>query len=249
MINRNYKYLSLLIIIICSFSSNVLAEGHHGQFKGKVQVEWLDDKEGRDMKLIQPFSYKDNAGKIWQVPIGTIINGASIPQYLWTFLGSPYVGKYRKASVIHDYFWKDEASENQELVDLMFREAAKAEGATNSALLYAGVRCCGRSWRFFGRKFALRKVLVQRATNQRICTKLNDRLVCENKRVAPISKTIVEIEKQGTLKKITNPLSKEKFLELKKWVETTKPSPAEIEQHIDKLYENQSISPKKLEPF
>ncbi|MCH8031223.1 MAG: DUF1353 domain-containing protein, partial [Bacteroidetes bacterium] len=38
----------------------------------------------------------------WTAPAGDIIDGASIPRGLWTIVGAPFDGLYRKASVIHD---------------------------------------------------------------------------------------------------------------------------------------------------
>ena len=30
------------------------------------------------------------------------MDGASIPRFFWRFIGSPFIGRYRRASVIHD---------------------------------------------------------------------------------------------------------------------------------------------------
>src|ERR1041385_4295059 len=50
----------------------------------------------------------------WDGILGTVIDGASIPQPLWSFMGGPYEGKYLAASVVHDYYcstrlepWRD----------------------------------------------------------------------------------------------------------------------------------------------
>ena len=62
------------------------------------------------MILKEPFYYIDSKEKQWLVPAGTVVNGATIPFPLWSVIGSPYIGDYRQASVVHDYFveWKDE---------------------------------------------------------------------------------------------------------------------------------------------
>jgi hypothetical protein len=69
-------------------------------FNGRVRAEWLDD--GRNMRLLESLTFTDSTGKIWSALPGSIINGASIPKILWSILGSPYVGLYRRAAVIHD---------------------------------------------------------------------------------------------------------------------------------------------------
>ncbi|WP_055047191.1 DUF1353 domain-containing protein [Devosia sp. A16] len=47
--------------------------------------------------------FKDPNNVEWFVPKGTEVDGASIPQALWSFAG-PFEGNYLWASVIHDYY-------------------------------------------------------------------------------------------------------------------------------------------------
>lgn len=77
--------------------------GSHGYYTDAPPVtEWLDD--GRDMRLKQPFGYVDPAGRQWPVPAGVVVNGASIPQVLWSLIGGPFEGPYRNASIVHDHY-------------------------------------------------------------------------------------------------------------------------------------------------
>lgn len=79
----------------------VLAQAQDlGKYLGTVQTEWLAD--GRHMRLLAPFAYIDPQGVEWAAPSGWVVDGASIPQVAWTFIGGPFEGKYRNASVIHD---------------------------------------------------------------------------------------------------------------------------------------------------
>ena len=85
--------------------------------KGASCVETVDPKENgcflthldmraigpREFVLLEAFKYRDPEGRLWLVPKGAKVDGASIPRYLWV-VGSPWVGGYRRASVIHDYF-------------------------------------------------------------------------------------------------------------------------------------------------
>lgn len=74
-----------------------------GKFIGTVKTEWLGD--GRDMELLSNLEYIDDNGKSWTAITGDIVNGASIPFPLWGILfGSPYIGRFRTAAVIHDVY-------------------------------------------------------------------------------------------------------------------------------------------------
>ena len=71
-----------------------------GKFVGNVVARW--DDSGREMVLTEPFAYIDPEGNKWDAPVGSVIDGASIPKFAWSFIGGPFEGKYRNASVIHD---------------------------------------------------------------------------------------------------------------------------------------------------
>ena len=75
-------------------------------FEGDFIFRWLEtpDSRHREMELQSEVAFVDNKGKRWIVPTSSKVDGASIPSFLWTFAGSPFVGNYRRASVIHDHF-------------------------------------------------------------------------------------------------------------------------------------------------
>ena len=114
-------------------------------FYGDVVAKWLVDKH-RNMELVEPFKFIDPAGLEWEAPQGAIINGASIPRGLWSF-GPPYVGKYRRASVIHDHY-----SETQErswqATHRVFYHMCRADGVKKikAKLMYAAVYVGGPRW-------------------------------------------------------------------------------------------------------
>ena len=70
------------------------------KFIGDVKAQWL--KDGRRMKLLEDFLFIDSSGKQWAAMKGESVDGASIPKILWTSVGPPFVGKYRRATVLHD---------------------------------------------------------------------------------------------------------------------------------------------------
>ncbi len=59
------------------------------------------------MKLLYNFTYEDPNGLLWNAPGGSIVDGASIPRIAWKVVGTPFYGKYRDASVIHDVACED----------------------------------------------------------------------------------------------------------------------------------------------
>jgi len=92
-----------VIVIALVFSATsfaVAGAADFGRFVGTVKVEW--GKNGRDMKLIEPFAYISPTDVRWDAPAGSIVDGASIPQFAWSIIGGPFEGGYRDASVIHD---------------------------------------------------------------------------------------------------------------------------------------------------
>lgn len=69
------------------------------------------------------------------------MDGASIPAPLWSAVGSPYTGDYRRVSVVHDVACQNPAVPRRE-ADQMFYQTCLAGGcsAGQAELLYAGVR-------------------------------------------------------------------------------------------------------------
>jgi hypothetical protein len=81
------------------------------------------------------------------VPANSFLNGATIPRPLWSAIGSPFAGKYRRASVIHDYYVgegdnPDVTPEQRKAADRMFYHACRYDGCSRrfASMLYVGVR-------------------------------------------------------------------------------------------------------------
>jgi hypothetical protein len=116
-----------------------------GKYQGRALVELLSD--GRRVRLEEPFAYIDPDRRQWPVPKGATVDGASIPRVLWPILGGPFEGKYRDASIIHDWYcdirvrpWKQ--------VHRMFYDAMITSGVSGkkAKLLYGGVYWGGPRW-------------------------------------------------------------------------------------------------------
>jgi hypothetical protein len=114
----------------------------YGSFSGNPKTEWLCEQgEDRNMCLLETFWYIDPQGRRWEAPKGAVTNGASIPRTLWSSIGSPYTGNYRRASIVHDIAIRNPCILRADADD-MFYFACLAGGCMlmEGKLLYAGVR-------------------------------------------------------------------------------------------------------------
>lgn len=116
-----------------------------GSFSGLPTVTLLDD--GRRVKLAAPFGFVDSKSVEWNVPIDAIVDGASIPRALWTLMGGPFEGKYRHASIVHDWYC-DLRTRSWQAVHQVFYEGMRASGVSRpqALLLYGGVYWGGPRW-------------------------------------------------------------------------------------------------------
>ena len=118
---KKIPFAIVLFFLSCgSFGSPSL-----GEYLDKLRLEDVGD--GRKFKLLGEYKYKDPKGTIWVVPEGVIVDGASIPEPFWSIVGSPWSGKYRNASVIHDYFF-DRKKYSSESVHRVFYDAMLTSG-------------------------------------------------------------------------------------------------------------------------
>ncbi|MGD9331294.1 MAG: DUF1353 domain-containing protein [Desulfobacterales bacterium] len=129
-----------------------MAEG----FSGDPITQWT---RARNMRLVKAFSYEDPAGVLWEAPEGAEINGATIPRALWTSIGAPYVGNYRRATIVHDYFVgelsnPDVSPTERKAADRMFYHACRHDGCSRkfAGILYIGV-CLGTWMAALGEPF------------------------------------------------------------------------------------------------
>lgn len=116
-----------------------------GQFPQRPRVEFLNGK-GQG-KLLRDFVYIDPYKRPWLAMKQDEINGASIPQVLWSVLGGPFEGRYLNASVVHDTACVRK-TERWEDVHRMFYMACRCSGVgeKQGKLLYAGVYHGGPRW-------------------------------------------------------------------------------------------------------
>jgi len=115
-------------------------------FNNTVKVEWIEN-ESRKMRLIEPVMFVDGNGLTWSADAGDIIDGASIPRLFWRATGSPFVGRFRRASVIHDVYCVTKTRPSAD-VHRMFAEAMTFDGVPRwkRKLMYYAVRLFGPKW-------------------------------------------------------------------------------------------------------
>jgi len=118
----------------------------YGEFSGEPRSTWLTNLNGpdRNMQLLEKFEFADPSGNVWSVPeTYDKLDGATIPRALWSLVGSPYVGNYRRASIVHDYaVHKSSKDDDRKAADKMFYFACRTGGCNwlQALMLYAGVR-------------------------------------------------------------------------------------------------------------
>jgi hypothetical protein len=127
------------------FRDTVATPSSHGRFLTAPKTEWTDN--GRDMRMVEDFVYVDPSDKPWLAPTDSIVNGASIPSLFWTWIGGPFEGKYRNASIVHDVAC-EQKTERWEDVHRMFFDACLAGGVEESDAkrLYWAVAKYGPRW-------------------------------------------------------------------------------------------------------
>ena len=81
-------------------------------------------------------------------PTGRTVNGASLPSFLWgQVVGSPFLGNFRRASVVHDIAEEDRERSSRE-VHRMFFYAMRCDNTEPwlASVIYAAVRVFGEKW-------------------------------------------------------------------------------------------------------
>jgi len=177
----------------------------YGTFSGNPLTEWLvdgydGDDSDRDMQLWSDFGYTDPHGRIWPAQKGRVINGASIPRPLWSLVGSPYTGAYRRASIVHDIACSAGSGVLRADADHMFYFACLCGGCNlfEAKMLYAGV--CVGAWShaavpdsaLTARRLLFRAPGEKSSAEYSILSKYAE--IAEELRILPESATLVQID-------------------------------------------------------
>ncbi len=99
-------------------------------------------------RLSAPFGFKDPAGRVWPVPKGEEVDGASIPKLFWSFIGGPFEGNYLYASVVHDFYCRVKTRSTDD-THKTFYYGMRAKGVPEpqAMKMYSAVATFGPKWR------------------------------------------------------------------------------------------------------
>jgi Protein of unknown function (DUF1353) len=227
----SYFYLSgkLPAIAIPGYSSAPVVVGNN-VFKSNVIAEFLSPKTAtdtyRDIKLTAPFGYIDPRGVHWDVPIGYVTNGASIPPSLWAVVGGPFDGPYRDAAVLHDFYCESKTRSSDD-THRMYYEASKARGTSENiaSTMYMGLIFGGPKWELAApaKKAGFGFVLAQTTTTT-------------NKAGA-----VVTVD-PGLTKKEATPEQLKAVQDMKEWIAREKPTIAQIQARAEELRKTTGVS-------
>lgn len=140
-----WTLVGFLIFAVAGVRGSALAEPVD-RFVGELDLLDLDP-QGVRFTLAQPFGYIDPSGTRWQAEKGLVTDGASIPWPLWSIVGAPFTGPYRRAAVIHD-FYCDRKYRAWEKVHRVFYDAMITGGVDplKAKLMYYAVWRFGPRW-------------------------------------------------------------------------------------------------------
>lgn len=156
--SRSTRYLILPLLFFCMSETSSFSEFRPkgGYFEGKLQLldvadQFVDhgdfDTGHTEFRLLTDYSFRDEQGRLWTVPAGTVVNGASIPKTVWSWIGGPWSGRYRNAAVIHDWMCEEYIADS-DTAHRVFYEALLAGGVTHfrAWVMYQAVLRGGPQW-------------------------------------------------------------------------------------------------------
>lgn len=165
--------MRLLPVILFSalFATSAIAaeDEYFGEFLDSLKGIFLTDAKPRPkFKLESEFRFKDPNGLLWVTPALKEVDGASIPQTFWSFIGGPFEGEYINASVIHDHYCdvKTRTAHDTHRAFYYGMRAAKVSD-WKAKFMYWAVATFGPDWK-----------LEKRVKFKSICSQLEAKIVC-----------------------------------------------------------------------
>ena len=136
--------LSLLLALFCCAA--VTAAGTY--FQGRLVFEWVDEEPFvAAMRLVEPFTFRQENGETWLVPAGSVVDGRSLSPLFVRVMGHPFEGAFRKTAVVYDHAARD-MTRSWEEAQRMFFEGSVAEGVLpiEAKVMYALMNATGSRW-------------------------------------------------------------------------------------------------------
>lgn len=115
------------------------------RYEGEPVVKLLPG--GRNVQLVADLVFIDPQDVRWAVPVGATVDGASIPRAFWPVIGGPFEGRYRDASIIHDWFC-DRRTRTWQATHRVFHDAMIVSGVPTpkAKVMYFAVYWAGPRW-------------------------------------------------------------------------------------------------------
>ena len=141
--------LCWVFVVAISFAFTMPTPGKSqtpNTFVGELILKDVDSK-GTEWELVNPFGYVDPQGTRWQADPGLRTDCASIPRALWSIIGAPCTGTYRRAAIIHDFYCRHHYR-SWERVHRAFYDAMIAAGTSpnQAKIMYYAVWRWGPRW-------------------------------------------------------------------------------------------------------
>lgn len=160
-----------LLATALAVANPAFAQEYFGDFLDKLKGVFVPDAKPRPLfKLENEFRFKDPNGLLWATPPGAEVDGASIPQFFWSFIGGPFEGPYINASVIHDHYCrtKERTAHDTHRNFYYGMRAANVE-AWRAKLMHWAVETFGPSWKL-DKKVVMQQQCVATSTLGTVCT-------------------------------------------------------------------------------
>lgn len=155
---------TVVVALACCAPASAHAQEYFGKFLDQLNGSFNPQAKPRPtFKVGGEFRFDDPNGLRWTTPAGFEVDGASIPQPFWSFIGGPFEGEYINASVIHDYYC-DTKTRTEHDTHRSFYYGMRAAGVPvwKANVMYYAVATFGPKWK-----------LTTRVTMSQTCTPSN----------------------------------------------------------------------------
>jgi Protein of unknown function (DUF1353) len=145
---RGLLHLYVITAAVTLVSPVATAQEYFGEFLDSLKGAFIVEAKPRPLfKIETDFRFKDPNGLLWSTPAGTSVDGASIPQFFWSFIGGPFEGPYINASVIHDYYCQTkERTAHDTHRNFYYGMRASQVPEWKASLMHWAVSTFGPSW-------------------------------------------------------------------------------------------------------
>ncbi len=160
----NYFRCLSIVIVTTVLTTSANAQEYFGDFLDQLKGTFITDAAPRpQFKLESDFRFKDPNGLLWITPSGVEVDGASIPQPLWSLIGGPFEGSYINASVIHDHYCRTkQRTAHDTHRNLYYGMRASQVPDWKAKLMHWAVATFGPSWK-----------LEKRVTMKQTCSSID----------------------------------------------------------------------------